>query len=243
MKRNLILGSSVGLLGALFLVGCGQPAPVPPAPSVATPPVNVVVNADAGVEVTQSTDLARLPKLYASAASKYGGPRRDPFALQSDERAFDQAQLSERVLGGAGFYPLGYQEPEDREATVEIEPQPARRLLGIIIGDAVVAIIDMGDGRTELIRPGTKIPNSEWTVVSIDSDKAVLRRSGQKLPREITVKLEPPSALGGGAPAGGGPGAGGPGGPPGPGAGGPPMGGGRPGAAGPGGGKGGVGEF
>jgi len=90
----------------------------------------------------------------------------------------------------------------------------------------------MGNGaEPDVIRPGSKIPNSDWTVESIDREKAVLVRGGNAEPHRIVVRLEsPPPGMGGGGI--GGPGAGGGGGFPGaPGPGG--MGGGRfPGAGG-----------
>jgi hypothetical protein len=107
-----------------------------------------------------------------------------------------------------------------------------------VVGDSVLALIDMGNGTTELIRPGQRIPGSEWTVVSIDEEKAILRRGGNRLPRQVTVRLElPPPGFGGGGNTGGFPGGPtGPGGPPG----GPGMPPGGPGAA-PGGGDSGLG--
>ncbi len=207
MKTRTLFGALVSVFVGVASVGCAPPPAEAPAPAPAVKAPDIKMDVAAGIEVTQSADVNRLPKLYASASGKYGPARRDPFALTGEEKNFDQAQTAERILAGGGFDQMHYEEPEDKEATLEIEPQPPRRLLGVIVGDAVLALIDMGDGRPspELIRPGTKIPNSEWTVVSIDGDKAVLRRPGNKLPREITVKLEPPSALGGGGGVQGGP--------------------------------------
>jgi bifunctional DNA-binding transcriptional regulator/antitoxin component of YhaV-PrlF toxin-antitoxin module len=78
--------------------------------------------------------------------------------------------------------------PADEVAEV-IEPQPFRRLAGIMVGDSVLAIIDMGDGNLQIVRPGQQIPGTEWTVASIDEEKAVLRRSGNKKPKEVVVPL------------------------------------------------------
>jgi hypothetical protein len=65
-----------------------------------------------------------------------------------------------------------------------VEPQPYRRLSGIVVGDSVLALIVMGDGAgPQIIRPGLRIPNSPWRVISIDEEQAVLRRDGDVLPR------------------------------------------------------------
>jgi hypothetical protein len=91
-----------------------------------------------------------------------------------------------------------------------VEPQPYRRLAGILVGDTVSAIIIMEDGSAHIIKPGMRIPNSPWRVVSIDEEKAILRRAGNRKPTQITIRLETPL---GGVPAQGGGRPGGPGGP------------------------------
>jgi len=152
----------------------------------------------AGVPVTQSTDATMFPALVKTLGPKYGR-RPDPFALTTNERYFETNQAGERTFSTIGFtIQVQPKEEPGQAALVAPEPQPYRRLAGIVVGDSVLAIIDMGDGRTEIIRPGQKIPNSEWTVVSIDSEKAVLRRGGNVLPKEIIVRLEsPPAGMGG----------------------------------------------
>jgi hypothetical protein len=85
----------------------------------------------------------------------------------------------------------------------QLEVQPYRRLAGILVGETVSAILIMENGEPHIVKPGYRIPNSEWTVVSIDQDKAILRRGGSKKPNEITVRLEsPPAGTGGGRPGG-----------------------------------------
>jgi hypothetical protein len=137
----------------------------------------------------------------------------------AEERAFHINQSSERLLADVGGFRMDYEEPPPVEINEVQEPQPYRRLAGVIVGESVLGLIDMGDGRPlEIIRPGQRIPNSDWTVVSIDEEKAILRRSGNRLPRQIVVRLESPpfnpNQGGGGGPAGG-PGGEGRGGPPG----------------------------
>jgi len=145
------------------------------------------------------------------------------------EKQYDTEQNALRLVATYGPFDPVFTPPVEQDKTPPvIEDQPYRRLAGVVVGDSVLAIIDMGNGSTELIRPGQQIPNSEWKVVSIDQDKAVLRRGGSALPHEVTVRLEsPPLGVGGGNGQFGG----GQGGPP-SGFGGPPGGFGRPGAAG-----------
>jgi hypothetical protein len=132
-----------------------------------------------------------------------------------------------RVFGQIGGFTVQYTPPEVESPEPQDfpEPQPYRRLAGVVVGDSVLALIDMGDGTLRVIRPGETIEGTEWRVASIDSDKAILRRSGNRTPRQVIVRLEsPPAGIGGGGFPGGAPGGfpGGPGGAPGrPGIGGP----------------------
>jgi len=149
-------------------------------------------NVLAGLPVDKSTDSKPYAQLVA-ASVKYGH-RADPFQLTSEETAYDKQQNVERVLGTLGGFTTQYTVPPEESKDVEPqEPQPYRRLAGIIVGDSVLGIIDMGDGRaTTIIRPGMKIPNTEWTVVSINEDRALLHRDGNVGPHTISVRLEEP---------------------------------------------------
>jgi hypothetical protein len=169
------------------------------------------MNVDAGVPVDRSTDDKPYKALVASS-SKYGF-RPDPFALTSEETAYDREQNAERVMTTMGGFTTEFQMPEDKSLVVTPEePQPYRRLAGIIVGDSVLAIMDTGSG-IQIIRPGMKVPNTEWTVVSIDQDKAVLHRDGDVRPHTVTVRLEsPPAGVGSATGFGGGNQFGGPGG-------------------------------
>jgi len=172
-------------------------------------------NVDAGVPVTQSADTKGYHDLVVAA--NYGH-RSDPFALTSEEAAYDRKQNTERVLSSMGSWRTEYEAPPEEDKTVAPEEvQPYRRLAGIVVGDSVLAIIDMGDGQqTQIIRPGQKIEGTEWTVVSINQDHAILHRGGNVAPHTISVRLETPPAgsMGGGGgfggpPAGSAPGGGG----------------------------------
>lgn len=206
-------------LAVAFVTGCSapEPAPTPPAPSVAPLPVHV--DSNAGIGATQSEDAKTLISAELAAVKRAGSPRKDPFAMKPYEKQYDTEQNALRLVSTYGPFDPVFTPPVEPDRTPPvIEDQPYRRLAGVVVGDSVLAIIDMGNGTTELIRPGQQIPNSEWKVVSIDQDKAVLRRGGKTLPHEITVRLEsPPLGVGGSTGQFGGPGGtpGGFGGPPG----------------------------
>ncbi len=207
-------------VAALVVAGCsgGVEDPQPSTPARTPQEPTITFTAAAGIPLENPATPAD-PKTLVAGRSF--GNRNDPFALKPGERQFERQQESLRVFGETGFT-MQYTPPEEAAPRQEDipEPQPYRRLAGIVVGDSILALIDMGNGQLEVIRPGQQIPNSEWRVVSIDSEKAVLQRSGNRTPRRIIVRLEsPPPGFGGGAgsfgPGGpGGPGGlGGPGGP------------------------------
>ena len=93
-----------------------------------------------------------------------------------------------------GWYPNIAEEPVEATTTLELEPQPPRRLAGILVGESITALIDMGDGTgLQPIRPGQEIKSGSttWIVQSIDEEKAILRRVGDdKRPKYVVVRLE-----------------------------------------------------
>lgn len=188
-KKNLLWAPL--LIAGLLAGGCQQFEVADSPPNVSPPPGlmdKYVPDAPAGIPVDPSLDMV---KFRHTIDSKGFASRPDPFALKSGERAFDVSQTAERFLSENGFI-MGYEpKPVVEERPPVTEEQPYRRLSGVIVGESVLAIIEMGGGAgTQIIRPGQMIPNSEWRVVSIDEDKAILRRSGNKLPKEIIVRLE-----------------------------------------------------
>lgn len=229
-NRKLKFGIGIVAL-ATILAGCPAPEPTPIASGTTTPAVATappyVYSGRVGVPVTVGD-----PKLMTEKiASRTFGARPDPFALLPIERSFDQSQTAERLIQDMGYSTM-YEPPAETGPVQEVvEPQPYRRLAGVLVGDTVSAILIMEDGTAIQIKPGMRIPNSPWRVVSIDEEKAVLRRAGNVKPTQIIVRLESPP---GGVPAPQGGGAGRPGGLPG---GGPPPGvpGGPPAGVGPGG--------
>lgn len=207
-----MLGSIAALLAVTILTGCADPTKdlQDPLAGVAKKIDEIKPVAQAGVDKVVSKSMApdRLNGLIASTA-KYGF-RSNPFALSADEIKFDESQASERFLAEQGHFANSFELPEDKDDIVaQEEAQPYRRISGIVIGDAVYAILEE-NGQSRIIRPGMQIPDSNWTVVSINRDEVKLRRPGNVQPNEVIVRLEvaPPGI--GGAGAQGGP-AGGPG--------------------------------
>lgn len=121
--------------------------------------------------------------------------RANPFALLPSESKYEADQGAARLISSMGFYTFIPPEVKE-EAPPMTEPQPYRRLSGILVGQSVSAILedDSRPGEGLLIRPGMTIPNTPWRVASIDAEKAVLRRTGANAettyPREVTVRLE-----------------------------------------------------
>jgi hypothetical protein len=198
---------------ALVAVGClGAPPDPTASPGATVPDAKINFVSDAGVPVTQSTDPLFMHKVVV--ASKFGPAPQDPFKLKPYEVSYDTEQTTDRVFSSIGGYRDEFTPPNpaDEAPPRVVEPQPYRRLSGVVVGDSILALIDMGNGQSYLIRPGMTIPNSEWRVVSIDMDKAVLERDGDTLPKEIVVRLElPPPGMSGGVGAGFNPGGGIPG--------------------------------
>ena len=188
--KSLLL---LGFIAGVGLVGCADPNAqiVETTPSPGPQTKEYVPSAQAGVakDITKSLGYGRY-KPYISSTVRFGH-RSNPFALNASEKAFDIAQASERIVIEGGSFGLLYEPPVDTLPNAEpVEPQPYRRLSGILVGDSVLAILEEG-GTSTIVRPGQLIPNTNWRVVSIDLNKAVLRREGStRLPREVEVKLE-----------------------------------------------------
>ncbi|RYG40650.1 hypothetical protein EON79_22250 [bacterium] len=192
---NSLQRSGVGGLAlALILIGgCVPPAAeeFTPISSRTVPPYTP--KATAGLPVAISTDPKALDALVARSARF--GRRSDPFLLLPNEVQFERSQTAERLFANQGAFNLEYQPPvapNPGQGGAVVEPQPYRRLSGIVIGDAVVGILETQGQDAILIRPGQYIPGTEWRVVLINEDRAVLRRAGNRLPKEVSVNLELP---------------------------------------------------
>jgi len=198
MKKLLIL--ALGSYAAFAAFGCASlQKPYPDMTSAKPDPIVKTAddfrpNSPAGLPVSTPPNGGAL---WASLTTgRAFSTRPDPFALQSKERAFDQQQMAEKLYADKGFYNQEFHPEPDVAIIPTEEPQPYRRLAGVIVSDSIMALIDMGDGQLQLIRPGQVI--NGWTVVSIDGEKAVLGREGNVLPHRVIVRLELPSTGGGG---------------------------------------------
>lgn len=197
--RTLITGLGFALLAGITLVGCGgggETTPIAEAVPPTLPPIEPIT-ADAGVPVTMTADPT-FDRTKTLAAARQFGRRQDPFRLLAVEQHFELRQQVERArqeYGGwfnaefdwdASASGTGRVEPQ-----IVVEPQPYRRLSGILLGNGVAALIEWEDGRVFEIVPGSQIPGTNWIVISIDSERAILRRDGNKLPKEIIIRLGP----------------------------------------------------
>ena len=197
---SAIAGSGL-VIGLAFVGGCKGPATSDSGAPVAFTPAAKKINfgTDVGIPLPQQTPNPKeLVLLYNGMRV---GPRRDPFSLSPQERAFDVQQQTERLIQQSGPMETMYEPPPPPDDTPEaMEAQPYRRVSGILVGDSVLAIIEMGEGNPVIVRPGQYVPNTQWFVVSIDEEKVVLRRAGKIKPNEISVRLEQraPGAGGGG---------------------------------------------
>ena len=186
------------LAGFLVLAGTGCQNIVDEVPQAkpfrGPPQVLATQNAKAGVSVPAGPVTLITQQVVGYKVA----PRPDPWALQHIENQYEVKENNERIFATTGsfFGPVFIPKPESVQIE-HVEPQPFRRLAGVLVGDSVMAIIDMGDGSPmQVIRPGMQIPNSPWRVISIDSEKAILRRGGIVRPNEIVVRLQSPASGG-----------------------------------------------
>lgn len=142
-------------------------------------------------------------------------PRRDPFAPLPEEV---EAMQADAFNPSRYFVLASPPQPPRVELPEPFEPQPRRRVAGIIIGSTVSAILEQEGELPRIVYPGDMV--GEFRVAAITETGVVLRRSKGN-PREVRVPYEPPGNVGGGVGAGGRGAGGGLGAPPGaPGAGG-----------------------
>lgn len=160
--------------------GFGGPSAIPPAPmgmgASPTPP---------------TTTAAAQPQ----AARPPFNPRRDPFAPLPEEL---EAMQTEVFQPERYFVLASPPRPPRVELPEPFEPQPRRRVAGIIIGTTVSAILEQEGELPRIVYPGDMV--GEFRIVAITESGLVLRRPRGN-PREVRVPYEPP---GGGALTGGG---------------------------------------
>ena len=121
--------------------------------------------------------------------------RHDPFRLTATEVRFDRQQRTERLLTEAGGYVNLFTPTQDIDfAPRPLQSRPLWRLSGVVVSEnGIVALLDMGGGRSMVIRPGTLIDEGGFVVESLNQDRAVLRRLDQSLePHRVTIELSGP---------------------------------------------------
>jgi len=187
-----------------------QPPPAPPdfdrsGGGGLTPP-----SPSGGLTPPSPTMTATAPQ--PSAARPPFTPRRDPFAPLPEEVEAMQAD----AFDPARYFVLASPpKPPKVELPEPFEPQPRRRVAGIIIGTTVSAILEQEGELPRIVYPGDMV--GEFRVAAITETGLILRRSKGN-PREVRVPYEPPGNVGGGTDGGagfGGPRGGGLGAPPG----------------------------
>lgn len=216
-NQNLLLASA---LGVAVLQGCQSRQPISPTPfSDLAGPVRREYEAMRGAAPLAGTEKQNIPYTKEQIIQNSGlvfASRPNPFGLFAEELAFQTGirygNILSKLPGYANVLPAPSEPPpvELREP----EPQPYRRLSGVYFGDTVTAIIEMGPGQTYVVSPGQRVGDTEWFVESIDAEKVVLVRGGNKAPKRVIVRLETPPLFnpnsggggggGGGEPAGGG---------------------------------------
>lgn len=186
------VGLPMASLAMLAAAGChdvvGQSAA--PQKQVFPTPEPVFIAAPAGLPVGP----APADSAYKLIHSQTTVTRPDAFRMHDFEEGYDIKARNEKIVQTTGGSWPSFFVPKPEIVQVEtVEPQPFRRLAGVLVGDSVMAIIDMGNNTPmQVIRPGMQVPNSPWKVVSIDEEKAILRRTGNKRPKEIIVRLQGP---------------------------------------------------
>jgi len=130
-------------------------------------------------------------------------PRRDPFAPLPEEV---EAMQADAFNPSRYFVLASPPKPPRVELPEPFEPQPRRRVAGIIIGSTVSAILEQEGELPRIVYPGDMV--GEFRVAAITENGLILRRSKGN-PREVRVPYEPPGNVGGGGLGGGERGAGG----------------------------------
>lgn len=183
-------------IAAIFLLtGGGSEQPPPPQPPVVTQPPGPPSTMPPSNTGPQPPSIAMAPP-QPSQPKPAVRPRKDPFALLPEEVEAMQADAFTR----APFALVASPPPPPKvEIPEPYEPQPKRRVAGIILGQTVSAILEQEGELPQIVYPGDMV--GEFRVAAITPEGVILRRSKGN-PREVRVPYEPPGvAAGGGAAA------------------------------------------
>jgi hypothetical protein len=202
MKRRIFCYLTIAALAVAvpFVSGCdvlfATPDDNPPRAVLRTPPPPDL-SSPAGIPALYDPIDQSQSRLLALVESRTWPRRSDPFALMPAERTFNEQQRTARIVQDSGGFRnfFDWQDPTQLpggEDPVQVVPLPIWRLAGIIQSeDGIRAILITGPGQPAIdIRPGSFVP-PHWTVVSIDLEKAVLRRPSNLVPNELVVPLRP----------------------------------------------------
>ncbi|MEI6512388.1 MAG: hypothetical protein WCO51_03835 [bacterium] len=116
--------------------------------------------------------------------------RPDPFSKLASEVYRSKAKIIDIVSFAPVFVPGPM--PIMPPPQPVYDPQPYRRLAGILAGSSIAAILETEGQDPVVIRPGTII--GEWRVAQLTSTFAVLKREGNVTPKEVIARLEAPPA-------------------------------------------------
>lgn len=119
-----------------------------------------------------------------------GRPRNDPFAYLPGELESLQVGAYERV----GFVNMAQPPEPPKPPTIAdqdepFEPQPYRRIAGILYGPPISAILVDEGGDSRVVKPGDEV--GRFYVATIDMSGVTLKRN-QGNPREVRVRYEAP---------------------------------------------------
>lgn len=215
MSKKTLLGIAYT---ALVLSGC-QPSeelePISPVGDIVGPLKAEYQSkaAEAPMAGNPRPPLVQDKQAIVSSAGRVYASRYNPFSLKSDEAIFEtqiRYNLILNKLSPSYALELVAAPPEIPVELQPMEPQPYRRVAGVIFGDSVRALIVEEGGRSYFVSPGDMI--GDWLVASIDAEKVVLERDPRKRPNRLEIRVESQPAF---LPTGGAPGAGATGGAPG----------------------------
>ncbi len=200
MKRETQIALAIAVvllvviaIAAIFMLTGGgeeQPPPPPtqPPPISLTPPISP--------PPMQPPTTAMVPP-QPSEQKPTVRPRKDPFALLPEEVEAMQADAFQQ----APFVLVASPPPPPKVDLPEpYEPQPKRRVAGIIMGQTISAILEQEGELPQIVYPGDRV--GEFQVAAITPEGVVLRRSKGN-PREVRVPYEPPGVSAGVGAAGG----------------------------------------
>jgi hypothetical protein len=202
MNRRIsgYLGIAALVIAVPWVSGCdalfATPEDNPPRAVLRTPP-EPDLSSPAGIPAQYDPIDQSQSRLLALVESRTWPRRNDPFALLPEERRFDEQQRTARIVQDSGGFRnyFDWQDPTQlpgQDEPTQVVPLPSWRLSGIIQSeDGIRAILITSPGQAAIdIRPGSFVP-PHWTVVSIDLEKAVLRRPRNLVPNELVVPLRP----------------------------------------------------